>query len=255
MFKGKTAFITGAGGYIGGGVSAQMAKKGAKIAVCDINQEAIDKTIARIADIGGTAKGYLIDVTESKSVNEVMNRAAKDLGGIDICIHIAGGSARIAGKEAKYTYLMNQEDYVIDKVLKVNLYGAMYVSRAAANFMAKQGRGGRIINFSSVVGTNGLKTCVEYAAAKGGVIAMTKALAKELGEYGITVNSVAPGVVMRPEEQDMDRAYNTNFLKRMCTADDIAGLVEYLASDEAGFITGQTYIIDGGRSLAMKGSD
>ena len=122
--------------------------------------------------------------------------------------------------------------------------------------MIKQGEGGKIINFSSAVGINGLKNCCDYAAAKGGVISLTKALAKELGPYKINVNSVAPGVVMRPEEKGGDeRALNTNLLGEKCYASDIANLVEFLVSDKARFITGQTYVCDGGRTLSMKGTD
>lgn len=251
----KTAIVTGAGGYIGCETSVRLAKSGIAVAVCDINEAAVKKTVEKIEGIGGKCKGYIIDVTDPKSVDRVFCEVKNDFGSVDISVHVAGGSARIAGPKAKYTALANQEDYVIDAVLKVNLYGALYVSRAAAKMMCEEGRGGRIINFSSVVGINGLKGCTEYAAAKAGVIGMTKSLAKETGKYGVTVNCVAPGIVMRPEETGDDRAYNTNFLKRKCTAEDIAGLVNYLVSDEAAFITGQTYIIDGGRSLAMKGSD
>ena len=122
--------------------------------------------------------------------------------------------------------------------------------------MIKQGEGGKIINFSSAVGLNGLKCCTDYAAAKGGVMSLTKALAKELGPYKINVNSVAPGVVMRPEENGGDdRALKTNLLGKKCMAEDIANLVEFLVSDKAGFITGQTYVCDGGRTLSMKGTD
>ncbi|MDY5626296.1 MAG: SDR family oxidoreductase, partial [Clostridia bacterium] len=171
-------------------------------------------------------------------------------------VHIAGGSARIAGKNAKYVPLVEQEDYVIDRVLKVNLYGAFWASRAAARIMIKQGEGGKIINFSSAVALNGLAGCADYAASKGGVMSLIKSLAKELGPYKINVNSVAPGIVMRPEESGgSDRALNTNVLGEKCTADDIANLVEFLASDKARFITGQTYVCDGGRTLSMKGTD
>lgn len=95
----------------------------------------------------------------------------------------------------------------------------------------------------------------DYAAAKGGVISLTKALAKELGPHGINVNSVAPGIVMRPGETDSHRTYNTNLFGKKCTPQDIAELVAFLTSDKAGFITGQTYVIDGGRTLSMKGTD
>ncbi|MGN0177917.1 MAG: SDR family NAD(P)-dependent oxidoreductase [Monoglobaceae bacterium] len=252
----KVAFITGAGGYIGGETAVTLAKQGIKIGVCDINYETIEKTVKRIEEIGGTAKGYIMDVTDSKSVDEVTENILSDFGRLDIMVHIAGGSARIAGKDAKYVPLVEQEDYVIDRVLKINLYGAFWASRAAARIMIKQGEGGKIINFSSAVGINGLKNCCDYAASKGGVISFTKALAKEIGPYKINVNSVAPGIVMRPEETGgSDRALKTNVLGEKCTAEDIANLVEFLVSDKARFITGQTYICDGGRTLSMKGTD
>lgn len=251
----KVAFITGAGGYIGGETALTLAKSGVNVAVCDINEETVNRTVDRITEIGGTAKGYVFDVTDSKDVDRVVDEIVKDFGRLDIMVHIAGGSARIAGPNAKYVPLVEQEDYVIDRVLKVNLYGAFWASRAAARIMIKQGEGGKIINFSSAVGFNGLVGCSGYAASKGGVISLTKSLAKELGPHKINVNSVAPGVVMRPEEQGEHRAFKTNLLGEKCTAQDIADLVEFLVSDKAKFITGQTYLIDGGRTLSMKGTD
>lgn len=252
----KVAFITGGGGYIGGETAMSLAKAGIIVAVCDINEEAVKGTVDRIVASGGVAKGYVFDVTDSKDVDRVVEEIVKDFGRLDIMVHVAGGSARIAGPKASYAPLVEQEDYVIDRVLKVNLYGAFYASRAAARVMIKQGEGGRIINFSSAVGFNGLRGCVDYAAAKGGVMSLTRALAKELGEYKITVNSVAPGIVCRPnEEVSESRMYDTNLLGEKCTAEDIANLVEFLVSDKARFITGQTYVCDGGRTLSMKGTD
>ncbi len=253
--KRKVALITGAGGYIGGECAATLAKDGVAVAVCDINEAAVQKTVDRIKESGGEAKGYLMDVTDSKDVDRVVSEIVSDLGRLDISIHVAGGSARIAGPEAKYRPLIEQEDYVIDKVLKINLYGAFWVSRAAARVMVKQGEGGRILNFASLVAFNGLRCCTDYAASKGGVISMTKALAKELGEYGITVNAVAPGVVERPDVPETEYTFKSNFLGKKCLASDVANLVEFLSSDKARFITGQTYVIDGGRGLAMKASD
>lgn len=152
--------------------------------------------------------------------------------------------------------LSGKIESVIDRVLKVNLYGAFWASRAAAKIMIKQGTGGKIINFASAVGINGLANCCDYAASKGGIMSLTKSLAKERGAYKINVNAVAPGVVMRPEEDNSsDRATKTNLLGEKCTAEDIANLVAFLASDKALFITGQTYICDGGRTLSMKGTD
>lgn len=252
----KVAFLTGAAGYIGSACALALARAGVAVAVCDINEAAVSQTVARITDEGGIARGYVADVSVSESITAAIQQAYGELGRLDILVHVAGGSARIAGKEARYVHLVKQEDYVIDRVLKVNLYGALYASRAAARIMIEQGEGGRIIHFSSTVGINGLKSCVEYAAAKGGVMSMTKALAKELGPHKITVNCVAPGIVMRPEEKGgEERAVTTNLLGEKCLPADIAALVEFLASEKAGFITGQTYVIDGGRSLSMKGTD
>lgn len=250
----KTAFITGAGGYIGTQTAITLAREGINIAVCDISEKSVRSTVDKVNAMGGNAKGYVSDVTDSTAIEYAVRKAAADFGGLDIMIHIAGGSARIAG--GKYVPLVEQDENVIDRVLKVNLYGALWTNRVAAKIMIKQGRGGKIINFASAVGINGLSTCSDYAASKGGVMSLTKSLAKELGPYKINVNAVAPGVVMRPEEGNDDyRATKTNFLGEKCTAEDIANLVAFLASDKARFITGQTYVCDGGRTLSMKGSD
>lgn len=252
----KTAFITGAGGYIGSCCACTLAKKGIAIAVCDISEAAVQRTVEAITSAGGTARGYVSDVTDCEVITACIDRVAEEMGGIDIMIHVAGGTARIAGSDAKYLPLVQQDPAVIRRVLDVNLMGAIWCSRAAAKHMIAQGRGGKILNFSSVVGLNGLKDCTDYAAAKAGVMGLTHSLAKELGPYRINVNSVAPGIVMRPDDMGGDaRAFGTNVLGIKCTAQDVADLVEYLCSDKARFITGQVYAIDGGRSLSMKGSD
>ncbi len=168
----RSAFITGAGGYIGSETCVTLAKQGIKIAVCDINEETIANTIKMVEEVGGIAKGYVADVTDSTDIENAIRSAANEFGGLDIMVHIAGGSARIAN--GKYVPLVEQEDYVIDKVLKTNLYGAFWASRAAARIMIKQGRGGKIINLASAVGINGLKCCTDYAASKGGVMSFTK---------------------------------------------------------------------------------
>jgi len=251
----KTAIITGAGGYIGSATAKELASQGINIAVCDINEATLQKTVDAIIEAGGSAKGYVIDVTNSADVDRVVNEVKNDFGTVDISIHIAGGSARIAGDKASYGHVTEKTDECFDIVMKVNLYGAFYLSRAAARIMKEQGTGGKIINFSSIVGLNGLKGSCDYAAAKAGVMGLTKVMAKELSPFGINVNSVAPGVVARPEATDPHYIYETNLLGQKCEATDIADLVSFLVSDKAKFITGQTYIIDGGRSLSMKGSD
>ena len=251
-FENKIAFITGAGGYIGGTTARMLAAEGAKVAVCDITDEACAKTVRDICEAGGTAIAAPADVKVSASVEAAVSKAVEAFGGLDFMIHVAGGSARERQK-----YLADQSDEVILNVLGVNLLGAFWASRAAARILRDQGRGGRIINISSIVALNGLRGSVDYAASKGGIIAMTRALAKEMGAYGVTVNSVAPGVVQRPGEgaDNSDYALKTNFLGKKCEATDIAETILFLCSDAARFVTGQTWVVDGGRSLGMKGSD
>ncbi len=252
----KAAFITGAGGYIGSETAAVLASEGIAVGVCDIDAEKAEQTVRRSTEAGGEAKAYPADVSEVDSVSAAVEQAAADFGRLDILVHAAGGSARIAGPGTKYLPLAEQDPAVIDRVLKVNLYGAFWSARAAARVMLRQGEGGRIISFASAVGFNGLKGSSDYAASKGGIMSMTKALAKELGPYHITVNAVAPGVVARPDSGATD-AYKlgTNLFGLQCTARDVADLVAFLASDKARFITGATYLIDGGRTLSMKGTD
>jgi 3-oxoacyl-[acyl-carrier protein] reductase len=251
-FENKVAFVTGAGGYIGGTTARMLAAEGAKVAVCDIPDEVCARTVRDIREAGGTAIAAPADVTDSVGVDAAVRNAVEAFGGLDIMIHVAGGSARQDMKP-----LADQSDEVILRVLGVNLLGALWTSRAAARILRDQGRGGRIVNISSIVALNGLKGSVDYAASKGGVIAMTRALAKEMGPFGVTVNSVAPGVVQRPGTgaDDSDYALKTNFLGRKCEATDIAEAILFLCSDAARFVTGQTWVVDGGRGLAMKGSD
>jgi len=247
-FENKVAFITGAGGYIGGTTAKMMAQEGASIAVCDINEETVNRTVNAITEAGGRAIGIVLDITKSAEVDAAVQKTVDTFGTLDIMVHVAGGSAR-----SRMKHLINQTDDVILDVIGVNMFGGIWSSRAAAQQMVRLGKKGRIINISSVVALNGLRGSVDYAASKGGLIAMTRSLAKELAPYGITANTVAPGVVQRPGETN--EAIKTNFLGEKCTAEDVANVVLFLASDSAHFITGQTYVVDGGRGLAMKGSD
>ena len=172
-FENKVAFITGAGGYIGSTTARMLAAEGAKVAVCDITDEACAKTVRDIVEAGGTAIAAPADVKVSASVEAAVSKAVEAFGGLDVMIQVAGGSARERQK-----YLADQSDEVILNVLGVNLLGAFWASRAAARILRDQGRGGRIVNISSIVALNGLRGCVDYAASKGGIIAMTRALAK-----------------------------------------------------------------------------
>ena len=255
---GKVAFITGAGGYIGREIAVTYAKGGIKVAVCDISEKALEVTLKEIEKVGGNAKPYVADVSNATEITETINRAAEDFGELDILVHSAGGSAAITKMEGlTYAHLTERDDLdVIEKVISINLLGAIWCSRAAGRIMKKQAGGGKIVFLSSATAVNGIENCCDYVASKGGIMSLTKALAKEMGRDGINVMCVAPGCVPRPGANlDDHYKYGTIFINKMCLASDVADLVDFLTSDKNNFITGQTYVIDGGRTLALKGTD
>ncbi len=251
----KVSFVTGAGGYIGGAIARTLAARGDSVMVCDINAETAAKVAGQIMEAGGNAAWVAADVSVSSEVDAAIAKTVETFGRLDAAVHAAGGSAKIAGPDAKYADLIDQEDFVIDRVFKINLYGAMYVGRAAGRQFRAQGGGGTIAFISSAIGLNGYNGKAEYAAAKGGVIALAKSLAKEMGKLNVTVNTVAPGAVGNVWVRD-EQMYGVSFLKNTRGSDqDIANAVEFVTSEKARYITGQTIVVDGGRSLALKGTD
>ncbi len=252
----KVMVVTGAGGYIGGEIARTLAKDGNFVIVTDLILDTAERTAREIRESGGCAEALALDVTDSQAVNTAFASIADTYGKLDAMVHAAGGSAKVAGPDAKWEDLVNQEEHVIDAVIRVNLYGAIYTARAAARIMIEKNIPGRIVLISSVAGISGLAGRAEYSAAKGGVIALAKALAKELGKYGITVNTVSPGAVgNHTVPDDRPDMLKTNFLGRRGSAADIASGVAFMISDRSGFITGQTLQVDGGRTLATKGTD
>jgi 3-oxoacyl-[acyl-carrier protein] reductase len=242
--KNKVAVITGGAGNIGHWTALTLASKGAHIVVCDIKLDLAQHVADEVAAKGLKALALEVDVQNPDAVNQAIEKVVDQFGKVDILVHSAGGSAR-----KKMRPLVEQTDDVIQNNIGVNLFGGIYFARAAAKHMIEN-RSGRIIFVASIVALNGNHSCVEYAAAKGGLISMAKSLAIELGQFGITVNCVSPGLVQR-DDKDVS---HTNYIGRNGTADEVASLIGYLASDQASFITGQNYVIDGGRSLGLKGS-
>ena len=200
-----------------------------------------------IRKAGGDAEAYQADICDRKAIKDMVAQVLQRFGHIDILINIAGGSAR-----SDCSLFQDAKEEILDRIIDINLKGPIFCTRAVIGHMIDR-KQGNIINVGSIVGVQGLERVVDYSAAKGGIIAFTKALAKEVGMHGINVNCVSPGLVPRPDE-DPERALKSNYLGKVCKAEDVAELILFLATDAAGYITGQNYIIDGGRSLGMKGS-
>ena len=243
-FENMTAIVTGAGGNIGG--AKRFAAEGAGVAVVDFSAESAKRAAMEILRAGGQAKAYVCDVSDYEKVRACFEAVKADFGKADILVTAAGGSTR-----SRMTTLARQSPEVITGNIGVNLFGAMWFAKEMAAHLEERGAAGRLIFTASILGVQGRECCVEYSAGKAGIIAMSKSLAKELGHLGATVNCVSPGLVNRPGDDSDVRP--TNYLGQYCTAEDITDAVEFLASDAGKFITGHNLIVDGGRSLGLKG--
>jgi 3-oxoacyl-[acyl-carrier protein] reductase len=236
---GRTALVTGSTRGIGRAIAETLAGAGARVAV--VGRDAA-KAQEAAAAIGHGAQGFGADVGEPKSVVALVEAVEAAFGQIDILVNNAGLT------RDNILFRIKDEDW--DTVLDANLRGAFIAIRAASRGMMKR-RWGRIINIASIVGITGNKGQANYAASKAGLIGLTKSVAKELGSRNILVNAVAPGFI----ETDMTAAMTPEAraglsgqipLERLGTPQDIAGMVAFLASDHAAYITGQTLVVDGG---------
>lgn len=247
--KNKVAIVTGGSGAIGRAICCRLAAEGAIVYVCGMTGSKISAVVKEIINLGGEAYETNLDVTDERNIHETFKGIIEKHAKIDILITSAGGSAR-----EKSNILPDQDIAVIDEVLNINLRGTMLCAREASIQMVKQ-KSGKIIALSSTIGVGGKAGFSEYAAAKGGVVLFVKSLAMELGKYGINTNCVTPGIVQRDKisQQQLERIKQTNYLNSYCTPEDISNMVTFLVSEEASFITGQNFIVDGGRSLGLKG--
>lgn len=240
-FTGKTALVTGAAAGIGRACAINFAKHGAKVVIVDINEEALNETVNEIKEFTNDVISYICDVTDEQKVNEVVADAQDKFGTIDILINNAA-----VWRFRSFFTETSSDDW--KKYLDINVMGVVYFSKAVLPKMIEN-KYGRIINVASVAGIYGNKRMAHYSATKGAVIAMTKALAKEVVQDGILVNSVSPGSVSPAENRDMDFARPTelSWMGRTGTGNENANLICFLASDEASYITGQNIQIDGCR--------
>lgn len=246
--EGKVAVVTGASRGIGRAIAEELARRGARVVVnYNRNEEAAAGVVASIRAEGGEAIAVQADVSDSTQAQALIQATLESYGRIDILVNNAGVT------RDQVILLMKEEDW--DTVIRVDLKSLFNTCKAAARPMIRQ-RYGRIINISSVVGIAGQGGQTNYAAAKAGVIGFTKSLAKELGPRGITVNAVAPGLIPTDLTADLpqelvQKALDLTPLGRMGRPEEIAYAVAFLASDEAGFITGVVLPVDGG--LVMSG--
>ncbi|MFC4128626.1 3-oxoacyl-ACP reductase FabG [Nocardia rhizosphaerae] len=247
----RTAFVTGAARGIGAATAARLAADGCAVAVVDLDADAAVLTAGKINAAGGLAIGIGCDVADEDSVAAAVARTVGDLGSLDVLVNNAGVL------RDNLLFKMSVDDW--DTVMSVHLRGAFLCSRAAQKHMVDNG-GGAIVNTSSVSAL-GNRGQANYAAAKAGIQGLTRTLAMELGPFGIRVNAVAPGFIATEmtaataarvgvsarELQDKTAAVTP--LRRVGAPADIANVVAFLASDQAGFVTGQTLYVDGGRRL------
>ncbi len=243
----KVAVVTGSAQGIGKAIATLLAQRCAQVVVADINIEKAQVTAQTIANTTGVRTiAVQTNVTDSASTQAMIDRTLEEFGRIDILVNNAGTT--------RDNLIMRMSDADWDLVLNINLKGAFNCSKAAVRPMMKQ-RSGRIVNISSVSGLAGQAGQTNYSSSKAGLIGFTKALAKEVGSRGITVNAVAPGFVPTDLTNDLlakvaDEAIKMTPLGRLGSTEDVAYAVGFLVSDEASFITGQVLSVDGG--LAMQ---
>jgi 3-oxoacyl-[acyl-carrier protein] reductase len=242
----KKAVVTGAARGIGKEIATSLAMAGADVGICDVDLSSAQQCADDIASRSGRRTwAYQCDVSNAEAVAALFDQVTQRFDGLDILVNNAGIT--------RDTLMMRMKEEDWDSVIAVNLKSAYLCSKEAARLMVKA-RAGRIVNIASVIGLMGNAGQANYAASKGGMIALTKSLAKELGPRGITVNAVAPGFITSAMTDTLsDKVKNAILeqipLKEFGSAQDIAHTVAFLASGLAGYITGEVIRIDGG--LAM----
>ncbi|MDN5860520.1 MAG: SDR family oxidoreductase [Pseudonocardia sp.] len=249
----RTAFVTGGAQGIGQGIATTLGAHGFNVAVVDLNLEAAKATATAIGDAGGTAIAVHADVTDTASVHAAVKTVTDELGPVEVAVNNAGWD--------DFMKFVDTTEEFWDRILDINFKGALRVTHAVVPGMIERGFG-RVVNIGSDAGRVGSSLEAVYSGAKGGIIAFTKTLAREVATKGVTANTVCPGPTDTPalrkfadsSGQDaakviggMTRAVP---MKRLALPEDVAAAVAFFASDAAGYITGQTLSVSGGLTMA-----
>jgi 3-oxoacyl-[acyl-carrier protein] reductase len=245
---GKVAIVTGGASGLGKTFCLALAQEGASLVVADIKEKEAEQTASEIKAKGGRAISIKTDVTSEAATLAMAEETVKQFGKIDILVNNA---ALVFGITRKPFTEIPPDEW--DKLMTVNLKGAFLCSRAVFPQMKKQGKG-KIINLTSETAFTGSRYMVHYVTSKGGILSLTKALAVEVGQYGIRVNAIGPGFTDSEASRSLidDIAkYDVRLtpLGRLEVPEDLAGALIFLASDDSDFITGQTLVVDGGRYM------
>jgi 2-hydroxycyclohexanecarboxyl-CoA dehydrogenase len=249
----RVALVTGGAQGIGKGIATALATQGFRVVIADLNLETAAQTVKEITGTGGTAIAVEADITDTTSVEAAVRKIEDELGPVDVVVNNAGWDDFMP-------FVTTTEEFW-DKVLDINFKGALRVTKAVVPGMAERGFG-RVINIGSDAGRVGSSMEAVYSGAKGGIIAFTKTLAREVATKGVTVNTVCPGPTDTPalrrfidgSGQDAEKVIGGMTravpMKRLGTPEDVASAVAFFASDATGFITGQTLSVSGGLTMA-----